>query len=133
MLLPFQGATAPTRDTQGVASLALGYVPHWAFSPSLLNPKLEFIICVCRCFGIMRLPMFRHYAFADVSALCVCRSFGTTFAVNRCAHDAPSVASTFTTRVEATNGYVAERFIITQYADGRRSARFGCYQDRLVC
>ena len=31
MLLPFQGATAPTRDTQGVASLALGYVLHWAF------------------------------------------------------------------------------------------------------
>ena len=30
-LLPFQGATAPTRDTQGVASLALGYVLHWAF------------------------------------------------------------------------------------------------------
>ena len=28
-LLPLQGATAPTRDTQGVASLALGYVLHW--------------------------------------------------------------------------------------------------------
>ena len=41
MLLPLQGATAPTRDTQGAASLALGYVHHWAFSPSLLNPKLE--------------------------------------------------------------------------------------------
>ena len=41
MLLPFQGATAPTRDTQGVASLALGYVFHWAFSPPLLNPKFE--------------------------------------------------------------------------------------------
>ena len=27
--------------TQGVASLALGYVLHWAFSPSLLNPELE--------------------------------------------------------------------------------------------
>ena len=25
-LLPLQGATAPTRDTQGAASLALGYV-----------------------------------------------------------------------------------------------------------
>ena len=36
-----QGATAPTRDTQGVASLALGYVLHWAFSPPLLNSKLE--------------------------------------------------------------------------------------------
>ena len=38
MLLPFQGATAPTRETQGVATLALGYVLHWAFSPPLLNP-----------------------------------------------------------------------------------------------
>ena len=27
------------RKPQGVASLALGYVLHWAFSPSLLNPK----------------------------------------------------------------------------------------------
>ena len=41
MLLPFQGAIAPTRGTQGVATLALGYVLHWAFSPSLLNPKIE--------------------------------------------------------------------------------------------
>ena len=32
----FQGATAPTRGTQGVATLALCYVLHWAFSPSLL-------------------------------------------------------------------------------------------------
>ena len=38
----FQGATAPTRGTQGVASLALGYVLHWAFSPPLLNPKLSY-------------------------------------------------------------------------------------------
>ena len=30
-LLPFQGATVPTRDTQGAASLALGWVLHWAF------------------------------------------------------------------------------------------------------
>jgi len=44
MLLPLQGATAPTRDTQGVASLALGYVLHWAFSPPLLNPKLQALI-----------------------------------------------------------------------------------------
>ena len=29
------------RKTQGVASLALGYGLHWAFSPHLLNPKLE--------------------------------------------------------------------------------------------
>ena len=44
-LLPLQGATAPTRDTQGAASLALGYVFHWAFSPPLLNPELELIDC----------------------------------------------------------------------------------------
>ena len=31
MLLPFQGVTAPTRGTQRVAALALGYVLHWAF------------------------------------------------------------------------------------------------------
>ncbi len=42
-LLPLQGATAPTRDTQGVASLALGYVLHWAFSPPLLNPRPELL------------------------------------------------------------------------------------------
>ena len=47
MLLPFQGATAPTRGTQGVASLALGYVLHWAFSPPLLNPKIQFFIYWC--------------------------------------------------------------------------------------
>ena len=45
-LLPFQGATVPTRDTQGVASLALGWVLHWAFSPHFLNPKLESILYV---------------------------------------------------------------------------------------
>ena len=27
--------------TQGAATLALGYVLHWAFSPPLLNSKLE--------------------------------------------------------------------------------------------
>ena len=42
-LLPLQGATAPTRDTQGAASLALGYVLHWAFSPPLLNPRVEIL------------------------------------------------------------------------------------------
>ena len=29
------------RKPQGVASLALGYGLHWAFSPPLLNPKLQ--------------------------------------------------------------------------------------------
>ncbi|WP_337486898.1 hypothetical protein, partial [Prevotellamassilia timonensis] len=31
---------------QGAASLALGYEEHWAFSPSLLNPKLRLYIRV---------------------------------------------------------------------------------------
>ena len=31
------------REPQGVASLALGYVLHWAFSPPLLNLKLEYV------------------------------------------------------------------------------------------
>ena len=40
-LLPFQGATVPTRDTQGAASLALGWVLHWAFSPHFRCMKVE--------------------------------------------------------------------------------------------
>ena len=38
-LLPFQGVTNERALTQGVASLALGYALHWAFSPLILNPK----------------------------------------------------------------------------------------------
>ena len=44
-LLPFQGVTNERALTQGVASLALGYVLHWAFSPPLLNPKLQTTHC----------------------------------------------------------------------------------------
>ena len=44
-----QGATAPTRDTQGAASLALGYGLHWAFSPPLLNQKLKVIYRLLTC------------------------------------------------------------------------------------
>ena len=40
-LLPFQGVTNERALPQGVASLALGYALHWAFSPPLLNPKLQ--------------------------------------------------------------------------------------------
>ena len=40
-LLPLQGVTNERALPQGVASLALGYVLHWAFSPPLLNPKFE--------------------------------------------------------------------------------------------
>ena len=49
-LLPFQGVTNERALTQGVASLALGYVHHWAFSPSLLNPKLQILISLLSIF-----------------------------------------------------------------------------------
>ena len=42
-LLPFQGVTNERALTQGVASLALGYEQHWAFSPLILNPKLKIL------------------------------------------------------------------------------------------
>ena len=58
MLLPLQGATAPTYDTQGVASLALGYVHHWAFSPSLLNPELQLVYIIM--FKISRYALARQ-------------------------------------------------------------------------
>ena len=40
-LLPFQGVTNERALPQGVASLALGYALHWAFSPPLLNPNFS--------------------------------------------------------------------------------------------
>ena len=43
-LLPFQGVTNERALTQGIASLALGYALHWAFSSPLLNPKLQLYI-----------------------------------------------------------------------------------------
>ena len=52
-LLPFQGVTNERALTQGVASLALGYVHHWAFSPSLLNPRLQILISL--------LPIFVYF------------------------------------------------------------------------
>ena len=41
MLLPFQGATAPTRDTQGVATLAL-------CAPLGLQPVLAYTLLLYR-------------------------------------------------------------------------------------
>ena len=41
--LPFRASILWQSVTQGVASLALGYVLHWAFSPPLLNPKHQLI------------------------------------------------------------------------------------------
>ena len=73
-LLPFQGATVPTRDTQGVASLALGYVLPWAFSPSLLNPKLQLIIMcdMARRNGTLSLYLYgQKYCFSfTIAYLC---------------------------------------------------------------
>ena len=45
------------RKTQGAASLALGYVLHWAFSPSLLNPKPRVSLA---------LGYVLHWAFIDI-------------------------------------------------------------------
>ena len=45
------------RKTQGAASLALGYVRHWAFSPSLLNPKPRVSLALCYVL---------HWAFIDI-------------------------------------------------------------------
>ena len=49
------------REPQGVASLALGYVLHWAFSPSLLNLKLQSLIL----FYSLPLNNFSSYAFNE--------------------------------------------------------------------
>ena len=63
MLLPFQGATAPTHDTQGVATLALGYVLHWAFSPHL-HTLFFYTQLVTRLFIVIRALFFHHEASA---------------------------------------------------------------------
>ena len=47
------------RKPQGVASLALGYVLHWAFSPSLLNPKPQGV-------ASLALGYVHHWAFIDI-------------------------------------------------------------------
>ena len=58
-LLPLQGVTNERALTQGVASLALGYVLHWAFSPPLLNPKLKLIIRSFRFWNVYTFPRRR--------------------------------------------------------------------------
>ena len=54
--------------TQGAALLALGYVLHWAFSPPLLNPKLEYIRGRGRLFS----SLIRHPSLCQpfISAKC---------------------------------------------------------------
>ncbi|WP_337583334.1 hypothetical protein, partial [Prevotellamassilia timonensis] len=53
-------ATTPTRDTQGAASLALGYVLHWAFSPPLLNQKFEMLNRMLRFYKIKAASFLRR-------------------------------------------------------------------------
>ena len=43
----FRASSHIAMYTQGVASLALGYVLHWAFSPYLLNPNLSKNLHTC--------------------------------------------------------------------------------------
>ena len=56
---PFRASILWQSVTQGVASLALGCVLHWAFSPPLLKPKFEY----CYSF-ICRLAMIKMRATA---------------------------------------------------------------------
>ncbi|WP_444384812.1 hypothetical protein, partial [Prevotellamassilia timonensis] len=56
------------RDTQGVASLALGYVLHWAFSPPLLNPKLKSFIKKNALMGARRSEAAENTPTRDVAA-----------------------------------------------------------------
>ncbi|WP_337480887.1 hypothetical protein, partial [Prevotellamassilia timonensis] len=43
---------------QGAASLALGYVLHWAFSPPLLNQKFEMLNRMLRFYKIKAASFF---------------------------------------------------------------------------
>ena len=53
------------RKPQGVASLALGWVLHWAFSPRLLNPKLEHFYIKPNCMTTMKQMFNRMLRYAD--------------------------------------------------------------------
>ena len=57
--LPFRASLHFVMWTQGVASLALGYVLHWAFSPSLLNPNPQGVASLV-------LGYVHHWAFIDI-------------------------------------------------------------------
>ena len=91
MLLPFQGATALTRGTQGVASLALGYVLHWASSPLLLNPKLQLSNGNHYCNGELILPpLLNHNKISRAEGI----PFGAAFLylANPCQGDRKSLS-----------------------------------------
>ena len=56
-----QGVTFAFISTQGAASLALGYEEHWAFSPLLLNPKVEILSLLVKCTMHKKKPLFCAY------------------------------------------------------------------------
>ena len=51
------------RKPQGVASLALGYALHWAFSPPLLNPKLQYKVLEALTNFPVNPPTYDIYAY----------------------------------------------------------------------
>ena len=62
------------RKPQGVASLALGYVHHWAFSPSLLNPKLQYVNKYVKLYVMYVLALSDH---KQMLKTCCCRGLQT--------------------------------------------------------
>ena len=73
-LLPLQGVTNERALTQGVASLALGYVLHWAFSPSLLNPKLQYVNKYVKLYAMYVLALSDY---KQMFKACCCRGLQT--------------------------------------------------------
>ena len=58
--------------------------------------------------------------------------FGAALAVHGGRDDAPGVACTLTTGEEAGEAHVLQGFVVAHHANGRRGARFGGDEDRLV-
>ena len=58
--------------------------------------------------------------------------FGTAFAVHGGRDDAPGVACSLTAGEEAGEAHVLQGFVVAHHANGRRSARFGGDEYRLV-
>ena len=58
--------------------------------------------------------------------------FGTALAVHGGRNDAPGVASAFTAGEKAGEAHMFQSFVVAHHTNGRRSARFGGDEDRLV-
>ena len=58
--------------------------------------------------------------------------FGTAFAVHGGGNDATGVARTFTAREESGEAHVLQGVVVAHHTNGRRSARFGGDEDRIV-